>query len=82
MNDIGQALAERLELDALIERLGDQLQEAFSADIVYVALRDESSDMIEFAYYVEDGVRAPAPSMRYGEGLTHPRSCRAGRPCS
>ena len=70
VNDIGQALAERLELDALIERLGDQLQEAFSADIVYVALHDESSDLIEFAYYVEDGVRGPAPQMRYGEGLT------------
>jgi signal transduction histidine kinase/CheY-like chemotaxis protein/HPt (histidine-containing phosphotransfer) domain-containing protein len=70
VNSVGQALAEQLQLDLLIERLGDQLQEAFAADIVYVALHDESTDLIEFAYYVEDGVRGPAPPMRYGEGLT------------
>jgi GAF domain-containing protein/DNA-binding response OmpR family regulator len=70
MNSIGQALAEQLQLDALIERLGDQLQEAFSADIVYVAMHDEGSDLIEFAYYMEDGVRDPVPPLRYGEGYT------------
>jgi signal transduction histidine kinase/CheY-like chemotaxis protein len=70
VNSVGQALAEQLQLDALIERLGDQLREAFAADIVYVALHDESTDMIEFAYYIENGVREPARAMRYGEGLT------------
>ena len=81
VNDVGQALAEQVQLDALIGRLGDQLQEAFSADIVYVALHDESSDLIEFAYYVEDGVRAPAPRCATGRA-SRPRSCRPGHPCS
>jgi GAF domain-containing protein/CheY-like chemotaxis protein/HPt (histidine-containing phosphotransfer) domain-containing protein len=70
VNNVGQALAEQLELDALIERLGDQLQEVFSADLVYVALHDRATDMIEFAYYSEAGERRDNPPMRYGEGLT------------
>ena len=70
VNNVGQALAEQLELDALIERLGDQLREVFSADLVYVALHDTATDMIDFAYYSEGGERGENPSMRFGEGLT------------
>ena len=70
VNNVGQALAEQLELDALIVALGDQLQEVFSADLVYVALHDTATDMIDFAYYSEGGERRENPSMRYGEGLT------------
>ena len=70
INNVGQALAEQVELDALIERLGDQLREVFSADLVYVALHDTATDMIDFAYYSEAGERRANPSFRYGEGLT------------
>jgi GAF domain-containing protein/CheY-like chemotaxis protein len=70
VNNVGQALADQLELDALIERLGDQLREVFAADLVYVALHDTSTDMIEFAYYSEHGERGDNAPMRYGEGLT------------
>jgi GAF domain-containing protein/CheY-like chemotaxis protein/HPt (histidine-containing phosphotransfer) domain-containing protein len=70
INNVGQAFAEQLELDALIERLGDQLREVFSADLVYVALHDTATDMIDFAYYSEGGQRRENPSLLYGEGLT------------
>ena len=70
VNTVGQALAEQLNLDALIERLGDELVKVFEADLVYVALHDRASDMIDFAYYCEQGERRPNPSMRFGEGLT------------
>ena len=70
MNDVGQALAEQLELDVLIERLGDQLREAFDADIVYVALHDRRADLIEFAYHNEDGAQEPQEPLEYGVGLT------------
>ncbi|HEY2802558.1 MAG TPA: GAF domain-containing protein, partial [Actinomycetota bacterium] len=71
VNDIGQALAEQLDLDALIRRLGDQLRDVFAADIVYVALHDETTDMIEFPYYSEKGVREENwPAMPFGQGLT------------
>ena len=70
MNDVGQAIAEQLRLDVLIQRLGDQLREAFEADIVYVALHDQRTDMIEFAYYSEDGPQEPQEPLAYGVGLT------------
>ncbi len=70
VNSIGKALAEQLDLDALIERLGDQLHDLFEADLVYVALHDTSTDLIEFAYYSERGERRANPPIRYGEGLT------------
>jgi GAF domain-containing protein/CheY-like chemotaxis protein/HPt (histidine-containing phosphotransfer) domain-containing protein len=70
VNNVGQALAEQLDLDALIEALGDQLREVFAADLVYVALHDRATDMIQFAYYSEAGRRQDNPPMRYGEGLT------------
>ena len=70
VNNVGQAFAERLELEALIDRLGDELQDVFSADLVYVALHDRSTDMIDFAYFSEKGKKAQNPSLRFGEGLT------------
>jgi GAF domain-containing protein/DNA-binding response OmpR family regulator len=70
VNTIGQAVAEQLELGALIERLGDQLEKVFRADLVYVALHERTTDLIEFAYYKEHGERREQPAMRYGEGLT------------
>src|SRR6266566_7670574 len=70
VNSVGQAFADQLDLDALIERLGDQLRDVFAADIVYVALHDETTDLIEFAYYIENGERDAARAMQFGEGLT------------
>ena len=70
VNSVGQAFADQLDLDALIERLGDQLRDVFAADIVYVALHDETTDLIEFAYYIENGERDQARAMQFGEGLT------------
>ena len=54
----------------MIERLGDGLREVFGADIVYVALLDESAGMIEFPYYNEDGRKESQTPLPLGEGLT------------
>ncbi len=70
VNSVGQALASQLELDTLIELVGDKLQEVFDADIVYVALHDEAAGRIDFAYYSEAGERQEQPPMEYGQGLT------------
>jgi PAS domain S-box-containing protein len=70
VNSVGQALASQLDLDALIELVGNKLQEVFDADIVYVALHDEAEGRIDFAYYSEDGKQEPQSSLEYGEGLT------------
>ena len=56
----------------MIERLGDQLRDVFDADLVYIALHDEATDLIEFPYYSENGDPAiPTDARsRSGEGLT------------
>jgi PAS domain S-box-containing protein len=70
VNSVGQALASQLELDALIELVGERVRETFEADIAYVALHDESAGRIDFPYYYEAGERGPQDPMPYGEGLT------------
>src|SRR5579884_497965 len=70
VNSVGHALSSQLDPDALIELVGEQVRQTFDADIAYVALHDEASGQIEFAYYYESGERRPEPPIGYGEGLT------------
>jgi PAS domain S-box-containing protein len=70
VNSVGQALSSQLDLDALIELVGEHVRETFAADLAYVALHDETSRRIEFAYYYESGERRQEPPMEYGEGIT------------
>jgi PAS domain S-box-containing protein len=70
VNSVGQALSSQLDLDALIELVGEQVRMTFDADIAYVALHEEATGTIEFAYYYESGKSRPEAPMVYGEGLT------------
>jgi PAS domain S-box-containing protein len=70
VNSVGQALSSQLDLDGLIELVGERVRQTFEADIAYVALRDEGADEIQFAYYYEAGERRAEPPLAYGEGLT------------
>ncbi|MCG8603988.1 GAF domain-containing protein, partial [bacterium] len=66
VNNISQALTSKLEAEALIQLVGEQMRELFQANIVYVALLDRKTDTIHFPYQVGDEI---AP-IRLGEGLT------------
>ena len=68
VNSVGQALSSQLDLDALIELVGEQVRETFEADIAYVALHDEAAGRIEFAYYYETGERRPEPRSSTARG--------------
>ena len=70
VNSVGQALSSQLDLDALIELVGERVRETFEADIAYVALHHEADGQIEFAYYYESGERRPEAPIEYGENLT------------
>jgi signal transduction histidine kinase/CheY-like chemotaxis protein/uncharacterized protein YigA (DUF484 family) len=70
VNEVGQALASQLDLDTLIELVGEQMRRTFEADIVYVALHDAPADRIDFPYYHEGGARGTQDPMAFGEGLT------------
>jgi PAS domain S-box-containing protein len=70
VNSVGKALSSQLDLDALIELVGEQVRETFEADIAYVALHDRLSGRIDFVYYYESGERGEQAPLTYGEGLT------------
>jgi PAS domain S-box-containing protein len=66
INTVSRELASELDVDSLIHLVGEQIRTVFNADIAYVALLDESTNMIDFSYtYGEE-----LPSLRFGEGLT------------
>ncbi|NBB76913.1 MAG: GAF domain-containing protein, partial [Bacteroidetes bacterium] len=66
VNRISKALVSQLEFDALIDLVGEQMKETFKADIVYVALHDRESNMLNFPYYFGD-----EPHTRpFGNGIT------------
>jgi GAF domain-containing protein len=62
VNSVVRALASQLDLDALVQLVGERMRETFRADIVYVALLDPRAGHVEFPYFVERGepyVQAP-----------------------
>jgi GAF domain-containing protein/CheY-like chemotaxis protein len=66
VNTVSQQVAGKLDLDALIEVVGDQVRNLFKADIAYVALVDRRTNMINFPYQYGEEVE-PRP---LGDGLT------------
>ena len=54
----------------MYELVGDLLCKTFDADLVYVAMHDEATDRIEFAYYSEGGRRVAQDGFPMGQGLT------------
>jgi len=66
VNTVSSALASELDLGTLIQLVGEQTRSIFNADIAFVALLDEASQMINFPYtYGEEMV-----PIHIGEGLT------------
>lgn len=66
VNQVSRALTEKLELNELIKRVGDQMKHLFKSDITYLAILDPQTQIINFPY--QDGDEMPP--MKYGEGLT------------
>lgn len=66
VNQVSRALSEQLELGDLIQMVGNQLRDLFDANIVYVALLDKKSRIINFPYQHGDVI----PPLPMGEGLT------------
>lgn len=66
INSISQALNSQLELDALIELVGEKVRQNFDAEIVYIALYDRQTNMIHFPYEFGDQLS----SIPFGQGLS------------
>ena len=70
VNRVVQALASQLDLDALVDLVGERMRETFQADIVYVALLDSRTSHAAFPYFVERGERIAQPAIASDQGLT------------
>lgn len=66
VTEVSNALASQLDLDALIQMVGDLMKDLFKANIVFLALLDKETNMINFPYQFGDDI---AP-IKFGEGLT------------
>jgi K+-sensing histidine kinase KdpD/DNA-binding response OmpR family regulator len=66
VNNISKAIASQLNADELIQLVGDQMKDLFNANIVYLALLNPKTKMINFAYQFGEEM----PSRIIGEGLT------------
>jgi signal transduction histidine kinase/CheY-like chemotaxis protein len=66
VNQVGQALTQKLELNELIQMVGNEMKNLFKSDITYLALLDTETNIVNFPYQDGDNM---AP-MNYGEGLT------------
>jgi len=75
VNTVSQELAGKLDVDALLALVGDQIRAVFNADVAYVALLDRDTGMIEFPYQHGEEI---AP-LKYGQGLTS-RIIDTGKP--
>ena len=66
ISTVSQALIAELELDSTIQLIGNQMQQIFDADIVYVALLDPKTSLIHFPYQFGEFFT----TLTLGEGLT------------
>ena len=63
MNDVQRGLAERLEMQAMYDLVGDRIQEIFDAQVVDIGILDPAGGLIHFPYTIERGVRFPDEPM-------------------
>ena len=75
INRITQAISAKLDIDSVIQLVGDQMQELFHAPIAYVALLDRAHATIDFPYTFGEDIK----SLPLGEGLTS-QIIRTGQP--
>ena len=66
VNSVSKAIASQLNPDDLIQLVGNQLKDLFKANIVYLALLNKNTRVINFAYQYGEVM----PSRKIGEGLT------------
>ncbi len=72
INEIGSALAQQLEFDAIIELVGERLHALFGSKArdLYISIHDRGSDLIRFPYWLNADRRLDVEPVRYGESIT------------
>ena len=63
INEVQRGLAERLDMQAMYEVVGDKIQEIFDAQVVDIGIVDRDAGEIHFPYSIERGIRFPDEPM-------------------
>ena len=79
VNEIGSALAQQLDFDAIVDLVGDRLVTMFQTENIYVGLYDKTTNLIRFPYEIDEGKRIHGDPIELGQGLTS-RVMRERRP--
>ncbi|MBI3660592.1 GAF domain-containing protein, partial [Candidatus Acetothermia bacterium] len=61
INSVQEGLAKQLDLQGIVDLVGDKVREIFNADTTSVTLYDAERDWISNTYYVDRGQRIPFP---------------------
>ncbi|MDQ3128940.1 MAG: GAF domain-containing protein, partial [Chloroflexota bacterium] len=70
INEIGAALAQQLEFQAIVDLVGERVGAIFRTRSVQISFYDEPTGTITFPYSVEEGRRYPSTEIQLGIGLT------------
>lgn len=79
INSISQDLVSELDLEAVLELVGEKIREIFDVETVYLALYDPGKERVNFGYNYYQGQRFRDVSIQYGEGLVS-RIIETGQP--
>jgi len=66
VTEVSMAIASQLDLDTLIQKVGDLMKDLFGANIVFLAFLDKKTNTINFPYQYGDDISP----IKFGEGLT------------
>jgi PAS domain S-box-containing protein len=81
INSIGEALASKLDEDAIFELVGEKIREIFDSQIVMVATYDPETGTTRFPYLFENGERLEAENLAESEPTGFRREIlRTGKP--
>jgi GAF domain-containing protein/DNA-binding response OmpR family regulator/anti-sigma regulatory factor (Ser/Thr protein kinase) len=74
INAVQQGLAEKLDMQGIVDVVGDQIREIFDIRHPYqdafIALIDEPNGVVDCPYYIHQGERIKGPTLPLGVGLT------------
>ncbi|MEA2678184.1 MAG: hypothetical protein QOJ81_2325 [Chloroflexota bacterium] len=66
INSVQQGLAEKLDMQAMYDLVGDKIRDVFDAQVVEIALYDFEAGMSHYPYAIERGERYPDEPTRFG----------------
>jgi PAS domain S-box-containing protein len=70
INDVGQALAAQLDIQAVIDLVGGKILQVFDAQGISIRLYDAKANLVHYPYMWERGKRLPSPESRAPAGFS------------